>query len=60
VTFADLVNGDSVFLDANTLIYHFGPHPQFGPACNELVRRIENQNLLGFVSTHILTEVATV
>ena len=58
MTFADLVNGDSVFLDANTLIYHFGPHPQFGPACNELVRRIENQNLLGFVSTHILTEVA--
>jgi predicted nucleic acid-binding protein len=58
VILADLVNGDSVFLDANTLIYHFGPHPQFGPACNELVRRIENQSLLGFVSTHILTEVA--
>jgi predicted nucleic acid-binding protein len=56
--FADLVNGDSVFLDANTLIYHFGPHPQFGPACHQLIQRIENQDLLGFTSTHILTEVA--
>jgi predicted nucleic acid-binding protein len=56
--FADLVNGDSVFLDANILIYHFGPHPQFGPACNQLVQRIEDQDLLGFTSTHIVTEVA--
>jgi predicted nucleic acid-binding protein len=56
--FAELVNGDSVFLDANPLIYHFGPHPQFGPACHQLVQRIENQELLGFTSTHILTEVA--
>jgi predicted nucleic acid-binding protein len=56
--FADLVSGDSVFLDANTLVYHFSPHPQLGPACNQLVQRIENQDLLGFTSTHILTEVA--
>ena len=56
--FADLVNGDSVFLDANTLIYHLAPHPQLGPACHQLVQRIENQDALGFTSTHILTEVA--
>ena len=56
--FADLVSGDSVFLDANTLIYHFGPHPQFGLACHQLMQRIENQDLLGFTSTHMLTEVA--
>jgi hypothetical protein len=30
--FTDLAAGDSIFLDANTLIYHFGPHPIFGPA----------------------------
>ena len=42
--FADLVAGDAVFLDANTLIYHFGPHPSFGPACNQLVQRIENKS----------------
>ena len=32
MTFADLVAGDHVFLDANTLVYHFGPHPALGAA----------------------------
>jgi hypothetical protein len=32
-----LTAGDSVFLDANTLVYHFGLHPNFGAACNELL-----------------------
>jgi predicted nucleic acid-binding protein len=54
----DLVTGDSVFLDANTLVYHFTPHPQFGPACSRLVQRIQNQDLLGLTSTHTLGEVA--
>lgn len=56
--FADLVAGDSVFLDANILVYHFGPHPVFGPACNQLVQRMENQELLGFTSTAVLSETA--
>ena len=56
--FADLVAGEAVFVDANTLIYHFGPHPAFGAACQQLVQRIENQDLLGFTSTHVLGEVA--
>jgi predicted nucleic acid-binding protein len=56
--FADLARGESVFVDANTLIYHFGPHPTFGLACNQLVQRIENHELQGFTSTHVLGEVA--
>jgi predicted nucleic acid-binding protein len=56
--FADLATADSVFVDANTLIYHFGPHPAFGTACRQLLQRIENQDLLGFTSTHTLGEVA--
>lgn len=28
--FADLAAGDSVFLDANTFIYHYGPDPALG------------------------------
>jgi predicted nucleic acid-binding protein len=56
--FTDLAAGDSIFLDANTLVYHFGPHPLFGPACNQLVQRIENQEILGFTSTPVLSEVA--
>ncbi|MGO9468577.1 MAG: type II toxin-antitoxin system VapC family toxin [Isosphaeraceae bacterium] len=56
--FADLAAGDQVFLDANTLVYHFGSHPVFGPACNQLIQRIENQELQGFTSTHALSAVA--
>ena len=58
MTFADLVAGDHVFLDANTLVYHFGPHPTLGAACNQLVQRIENRELSGSTSTHVLGEVA--
>jgi predicted nucleic acid-binding protein len=56
--FADLASGDSVFVDANVLIYHFGPHPTFGTACRHLLQRIENRDLVGFTSTHVLGEVA--
>lgn len=56
--FADLLAGESVFVDSNTLIYHFGPHPTFGAACRQLVQRIENQDLFGFTSTHVLGGVA--
>jgi predicted nucleic acid-binding protein len=58
MTFADLVRGDPLFLDANTLVYHFEPHPTLGPACTQLLLRIEHQDLVGWSSTHVLTEVA--
>lgn len=57
MTFADLVAGDALFVDANTLVYHFQPHPVFGPPCSQLLQRIENQELAGFTSTHVLGEV---
>jgi predicted nucleic acid-binding protein len=28
------------------------------PACTQLVKRIENQHLAGFISTHVLSEIA--
>jgi hypothetical protein len=55
--FADLVAGDSVFVDANTFIYYFGPEPTLGPPCSQLLQRIETQDLTGFTSIHLLTEV---
>ena len=58
MTFADLPSGASVFVDANTLVYHFQPHPAFGPGCTDLVERIEHQQLVGFTSTHVLSEMA--
>jgi predicted nucleic acid-binding protein len=56
--FADLQAGESVFVDANTLTYHFQPHAVFGPACTQFLQRIENQELIGFTSTHVLSELA--
>ena len=56
--FSDLAGGDQVFLDSNTLVYHFGPHPVLGQSCNQLIQRIEGQDLLAFTSTHVLSEVA--
>jgi predicted nucleic acid-binding protein len=55
--FTDLPTGAAVFLDANVLVYHFEPHPQFGAPCTELLERIENQELTGFTSTHVLGEM---
>ncbi len=55
---ADLVDGDSVFLDANVLVYYFAPHPQYGPACHDLIRRVENRALMGYTSTAVLSDTA--
>jgi predicted nucleic acid-binding protein len=56
MTFADLQAGDALFVDANTLVYHYAAHAVFGTACTQLLRRIENQDLIGFTSTAVLGE----
>jgi predicted nucleic acid-binding protein len=58
MTFADLQMGDAVFVDANTLIYHFTNHPKYGAACTALVERIEQKEITGFTSSHCLADVA--
>lgn len=58
MTFPDLQTGDAVFVDANTLIYHFTNHPKYGAACTALVERIEQQEIQAFTSTHCLADVA--
>jgi predicted nucleic acid-binding protein len=55
--FQDLVPGDAVFVDANTLVQQFEPHPALGPLCDQLAQRIDNLELQGFTSTHVLGEV---
>jgi predicted nucleic acid-binding protein len=57
MTFADLLTGDAVFLDANTFVYHFAPDPLLGSACRQLLQRIEKQDISGYTSTAILSEV---
>ena len=45
MTFQDLVQGDAIFVDANTFVYHFAPDPTWGAACGHLLQRIQNQEL---------------
>jgi len=58
MTFNDLVNGEAVFLDGNALVYAFAPHPVLGPACKALLERIEQHELQGYTSSHVLGEMA--
>ena len=58
MTFADFYGGERLFLDANPMVYHFVAHPVLGPACTQLLRRIENRELTAYTSTHVLSEVA--
>src|SRR5262249_47965731 len=48
----------SVFVDANTFVYHFVPHPVLQLVCQELLERIARQEILGFTWTHVLSDVA--
>jgi predicted nucleic acid-binding protein len=56
--FDDLPAGESVFLDSNTLVYHFIPFPILGPLCTKLIDRIGTNEVAGITSTHVLSEVA--
>ena len=58
MTFDDLAPGSFVFLDANTLVYPFAPEPVLGPPCAELLRHVENEELVAFTATHVLSEAA--
>jgi predicted nucleic acid-binding protein len=58
MTFASIPPGTSVFLDANPLIYHFSAEPQYGAACTQLLRQIEQHHLHGAISTHVMADVA--
>jgi predicted nucleic acid-binding protein len=58
MTFADIPAGQAIFIDANILIYYFRPDPVLGSACDQLLQRIENQEIDGFTSSHVLSETA--
>ena len=57
MTFADLQRGEAIFVDANTLIYHFTNHRKYG-AASALVERIELKEIPGFTSSQCLADVA--
>jgi predicted nucleic acid-binding protein len=58
MTFNDIPSAAAVFLDANVLVYASTSHPTYGAACERLLDRIENQDIQGFASAHVLADVA--
>jgi predicted nucleic acid-binding protein len=58
VTFDNIPAGLAVFLDANCLVYEATADPTYGPACKRLLERIENKELPGYTSAHVLAEMA--
>ena len=56
--YADLPAGGTVFLDASVFIHHFEPNALYGPSATEFLERIENQEMIGVTTTHVLSEVA--
>ena len=57
MTFDAISSGMVVFVDANPLLYYFTAHPRYGPACQELLDRIENKDITGITSAYALSEV---
>ena len=58
MTFTHIPAGIALFLDANPLVYDFAPDPVYGPACRQLLERIERQEITAFTTTHVLSDVA--
>lgn len=58
MTFADIPAAVTVFLDANTIVYHFSRHTRYGTACTSLLEQIARQELIGYTSSHVLSEAA--
>jgi predicted nucleic acid-binding protein len=56
--FANVPASATIFLDANTLIYHFANDPTYGSACTQLIKRVELRDILGYTSAHALADAA--
>ena len=56
--YADLPAGAPAFVDASVFIHHFEPNALFGLTSSEFLERIENQEISGVTTTHIVSEVA--
>jgi predicted nucleic acid-binding protein len=58
MTFADIPGGAAIFVDANTFVYAFVSDPRFGPACDQLLGRIDTRQIEGFTSAQVVAEMA--
>jgi len=58
MTYAQVPAGAAVFVDSSVFIHHFEPNPLFGPGSTDFLERIENKEIDGVTTTHIISEVA--
>jgi len=58
MTVDQVLSGARVLVDSNVLVYHFQPHPGFGPMCHRFMERIERQDIEAFTFTNLLGELA--
>jgi len=56
--FTALPANAAVFVDTNTFVYHFSPNPVLASPCHDLLDRIYRQQLVGFTSSHVLSDIA--
>ena len=56
--YLDIPAGATVFVDASPFIHHFEPNAAFGPASTDFLERIENQEISGVTTTHVVSELA--
>jgi predicted nucleic acid-binding protein len=57
MTFDDIHGGQAIFVDANVFLYYFTSHPKYGSACKNRLDRIDNEEIVGFTSSHVVTEI---
>lgn len=50
--------GAAVFIDANSIIYHFISEPTYGAASTKLLERLEFNEIEGWITPHILAETS--
>ncbi len=56
--FTEIPDGASVFVDANTFVYHFISEPVFGAAATAFLGRLESKEIKGHTTPHILAEAS--
>jgi predicted nucleic acid-binding protein len=58
MTFADIPSGAAVFIDANSIVYHFVSEPTYGAASTKLLERLESNDIARWITPHILAEAS--
>lgn len=58
MTFADIPAGATLFLDANTFVYHYSQHPVLALPGTDLLDRIGHNEISGVTSADVLRDVA--